>query len=91
VHCDVTPVETLSAVPPRAFVRWQLPDTPDVSLELEHAAGHEVLVVSTEERTRHLRKNLEALSMVGNLVLYRYASAGDVVADHGGSSAGAPP
>ena len=81
IFCDVTAVETLSDLPPTSFVRWQLPDTPAANLELEHAAGRDVLVVSTEARTDHLRKNLRELHSAGHLILYRYASSGDVIAD----------
>jgi hypothetical protein len=89
VFCDVTAVETLSDLPPASFVRWQLRDTPLANLELEHAAGHDVLVVGSETRTDHLRKNLRQLHSTGPLVLYRYVSSGDVVADR--SRVGNPP
>jgi hypothetical protein len=81
IFCDVTAVETLSDLPPQSFVRWQLPDTPVANLELEHAAGRDVLVVGTQARASHLRTSLHALHTAGKLVLYRYVSSGDVVAD----------
>ena len=81
IFCDVTAVETLSNLPPPSFVRWQLPDTSLLNLELEHAAGRDVLVVGTPETTHHLRKNLRELHSAGPLVLYRYVSSTDVLAD----------
>ena len=81
VFCDVTAVETLSELPPRSFVRWKLPDTRALNMELERARGHDVLVVSTEARTHHLRKNLRELQAVGDVILYRYVSTGAAVAE----------
>jgi hypothetical protein len=82
VFCDVTAVETLSDLPPRSFVRWKLRDTPRANLELEHAAGRDVLVVGSETTAEHLRGNLRKLHAAGSLVLYRYASSEDPVAEH---------
>jgi hypothetical protein len=82
--CDVTPVETLSDLPPASFVRWQLPDTPLRNLALEHAAGRDVLVVGTEVRARHLLENLREVQRAGRLVLYRYFPTDPAVA--GGSN-----
>jgi hypothetical protein len=84
VFCDVTAVETLSDLPARSFVRWQLPDTPLENLRLEHAAGRDVLVVGTEVRAFHLRRNLRELSRAGHLILYRYFPTDAAVA--GGSN-----
>jgi hypothetical protein len=79
--CDVTAIETLSDLPAPSFVRWRLPDTPLANLELEYATGRDVFVVGTEATTYHLRRNLLELRAAGELVLYRYVSNGDAVAD----------
>ena len=83
VFCDVTPVETLSDLPPQTFVRWQLRDTPRANLELEHTTGRDVLVVGSEGTTAHLRANLRKLHAAGSLVLYRYVPSDQAVAEHG--------
>ena len=80
VFCSVTAVETLSDLPPRSFIRWQLRDTALLNLELDHAAGRDVLVVGTHESTQHLRRGLRELHTAGSLVLYRYVSSGPPVA-----------
>jgi hypothetical protein len=86
VYCDVTAVETLSDLPPRSFMRWKLRDTPRANLELEHAAGRDVLVVGGETAPEHLRASLRRLRAAGSLVLYRYVSSEDPVAEHGSPS-----
>jgi hypothetical protein len=73
VHCDVTAVETLTGLPPSAFVRWQLPDTSARNLDLERVAGHEVFVVSTAPRVAHIRGHLREVYTAGDLRLYEYA------------------
>ncbi len=86
VFCDVPAVEALSDLPPASFVRWRLKDTQRYNLEMERAAGRDVLVVGTEGTTRHLSANLRKLHDAGSLVLYRYVKNCDAVAERGPGS-----
>ncbi|WP_394830635.1 hypothetical protein LVJ94_29425 [Pendulispora rubella] len=72
VHCDETAVETLSELPPAAFVRWQMPDTQFYNLSVELQSGKRPLVVTTAERARHLRDRCRTLYEDGNLVILEY-------------------
>ncbi|WP_394841337.1 hypothetical protein LZC95_30230 [Pendulispora brunnea] len=72
VHCDETAVETLSELPPAAFVRWQMPDTQFYNLSVELQSGKRPLVVTTRERARHLRDRCRTLYEDAGLVILEY-------------------
>ena len=72
VHCDETAVETLSELPPGAFVRWQMPDTQFYNLSVELQSGKRPLVVTTPERARHLRDRCRTLYEDDGLLILEY-------------------
>lgn len=75
IFCEDGKIEVISELPPRAFTRWQLPDTTQYNVDGAAGLTGSSLVVGKRARVSHLAGGTELWSG-GSLVILRfYASA----------------